>query len=72
MKKLKTHNAILLLITAYFLFNGCITRSVETNWQSYAIELQSEGWSVEASEHIAKVEFKILPIDEEYNGYKED
>lgn len=72
MKKLKTHYTILLLITAYFLFNGCISRSTQNAWQSYAIELQNEGYSVKASEHIAKVEFKILPIDEEYTALIED
>lgn len=71
MKKLKTHYALLLIIGSYFMFNGCLPRETN-NWKKYAIELQNEGWSVKASEHIAKVEFKILPIDEEYNGYKED
>jgi len=71
MKKLRTHYIILILTASYFMFNGCLPRETN-NWQKYAIELQSEGWSVKASEHIAKVEFKILPIDEEYNGYKED
>jgi len=72
MKKLKTHYAILLLITAYFLFNGCIHRIEEKDWQKYAIELQSEGYTIEASEKIAKVEFGVLPIDEDYTALKED
>jgi hypothetical protein len=72
MKKLKTHYAIILFITAYFLFNGCINRTEEKDWQKYAIELQNEGYTVKASEHIAKVEFKLLPIDEEYIGLIED
>jgi hypothetical protein len=29
MKKLKTYYSILILITVYFLFNGCITRQAE-------------------------------------------
>lgn len=72
MKKLKTHYIIITLIASYFLFNGCIVRKEINDWQKYAIELQSEGWSVKASEHIAKVEFKIQPIDEEYTALIED
>jgi len=72
MKKLKTHYAIILIITAYFLFNGCIPREQEKDWQTYAIELQSEGYTIEASEKIAKVEFGVLPIDEDYKGLIED
>lgn len=44
----------------------------KTDWRTYAKELQSEGWSVHASEHIAKVEFKVIPEDEEYISYIED
>ncbi len=82
MKKLKTHYAIILIITAYFLFNGCIPRKSEIvvqygvnefhSWELYAAELQSEGYSPEASTKIAKVEFKLLPIDEDYTALKED
>lgn len=72
MKKLKTHYAIIILITAYFLFNGCIPREQEKDWQTYAIELQSEGYSKLASEKIAKVEYGVLPIDEDYTALKED
>jgi hypothetical protein len=72
MKKLKTHYAVMIIITAYFFLNGCIDRKEEKDWQLYAIELQNEGYTVKASEHIAKVEFGLLPIDEEYNGLIED
>jgi hypothetical protein len=82
MKKLKTHYAIILIITAYFLFNGCIPRKSEIvvqygqsefySWELYSNELQIEGYSRVSAEHIAKVEFKLLPIDEDYTALKED
>lgn len=82
MKKLKTHYAIILIITAYFLFNGCIPRKSEIvvqygqnefhSWELYATELQNEGYTPEASQKIAKVEFGVLPIDEDYTALKED
>jgi len=82
MKKLKTHYAIIILITAYFLFNGCIPRKSEIvvqygvnefhSWELYANELESEGYSRVSADKIAKVEFKLLPIDEDYKGLIED
>lgn len=82
MKKLKTHYIILILIAAYFLFNGCIPRKSEivvqygqnefNSWELYAAELQSEGYSKVSADHIAKVEFGVLPIDEDYTALKED
>ena len=82
MKKLKTHYAIILLITAYFLFNGCLPRKSEIivqygqnefrSWQLYAIDLQNEGYSIEASEKIAKTDYNIIPMDQEYNDLIED
>lgn len=82
MKKLKTHYAILIVISAYFLLNGLIPRKEEIivqygqnefhSWELYAKELQSEGYTKKASELIAKVEFKLLPVNEEYKGLIED
>jgi hypothetical protein len=82
MKKLKTHYAIILIITAYFLFNGCIPRQNEIvvqygvnefhSWELYSNELQIEGYSRVSADKIAKVEFGVLPIDEEYTGLIED
>jgi len=82
MKKLKTHYAILTIVTAYFLFNGCINRTEEItvqygqnefhSWELYSNELQLEGYSKVSADKIAKVEFKLLPIDEEYKGLIED
>lgn len=82
MRKLKTQYAILMLITAYFLFNGCIPRKSEIvvtygvnefhSWELYAAELKSEGYSKVSAEHIAKVEFGVLPIDEDYKELIED
>ena len=57
-----------ILILALIFLNSCTT----TDWQTYAKDLQSDGWSVNASEHIAKVEFKVIPEDEEYVSYMED
>jgi len=82
MKKLKTHYVILTIVTAYFLFNGCINRKNEIvvtygnmqfhSWELYANELQLEGYSKVSADKIAKVEFKLLPIDEEYKALIED
>jgi len=82
MKKLKTHYAILTIVTAYFLFNGCINRTEEItvkygvnefhSWELYSNELQIEGYSKVSADKIAKVEFKLLPIDEEYKELIED
>jgi len=62
----------IIVLGIYFLFNGCLPRTEKKDWQLYAIELQGEGWSKEASEHIAKVEFKIIPEDSLYIAYMED
>lgn len=82
MKKLYTHCAILIVITAYFIFNGFIPRKEEitvyygcltfTDCEIYSKFLQSEGYSKLASNKIAKVEFGLLPVDEDYTGLKED
>lgn len=82
MKKLKTQIAIGILITAYFLFNGCIDRKKEIvvqygvnefhSWELYSNELQIEGYSRVSADKIAKVEFGVLPIDDDYKGLIED
>jgi len=82
MQKLKTQIAIGIVITAYFLLNGFIPRNSEItvkygvkefhSWELYATELQNEGYTPEASRKIAKVDFGVLPIDEEYKGLIED
>ena len=38
----------------------------------YVKELQNIGWSKSASEHIAKVEFNLIPKDSLYTAYMED
>jgi len=70
--KAKTQITFILVVAAYFLLNGFIPRKQNNAWQKYAIELQNEGWSKEASEHIAKVEFNIIPEDSLYMAYMED
>ena len=82
MKKLKTHYAIILLITAYFLFNGCIPRKQEItvqygqfefhSWKPYSNMLESEGYTKQEANKIAFVEFGLLPVDEDYTGLIED
>jgi len=82
MQKIKTQITIGVLITAYFLFNGCINRTEEItvqygqnefhSWELYSNELQLEGYSKVSADKIAKVEFKLLPIDEDYTALKED
>jgi len=82
MKKLKTHYLILIVCASYFLLNGCIPRNEEiippkaSNthefWQLYAIDLQSEGYTKEASEKIAKTDYNIIPMDAEYEGLIND
>jgi len=52
--KAKTQITFIIVLAAYFLLNGFIPRKENNVWQSYAIELQNEGWSQTASEHIAK------------------
>ena len=70
--KQKPQIIFIIVLGIYFLFNGCLPRNEKKDWQLYAIELQNEGWSEKAAVKIAKVELGVLPIDEEYNGYKED
>ena len=70
MKKQKTQIIFLAIVAIYFIFNSC--RPETENWQKQAIELQNEGYTVEAAQHIAKVENGIIPIDEYYNALIED
>jgi len=70
--KAKPQILFIAIIGAYFLLKGFIPRKQINTWQIYAIELQNEGWSKKASEHIAKTEFKIIPKDSIYIGYMED
>ncbi len=82
MKKLKTHYAIIIVFAAYFLLNWFIPKEDKIvvhygamrfySWELYATELRSEGYTLEASTKIAKVEFKLLPIDEDYTALIED
>lgn len=54
------------------IFIACVFTSCRNSWQVYANELHKEGWSKDAATHIAKVEYKLIPIDSVYIGYKED
>lgn len=70
MKKQKHQIIFLLIVAIYFIFNSCV--STQNVWQKQAIEMQNEGYTVEAAQHIAKVENGIIPIDEYYNALIED
>lgn len=72
MKKQKPQIVFIIVLAAYFLLNGFISRNEKINWQIYANELQAEGWSKKAADHIAKVEFNIIPEDSLYLAYMED
>jgi len=56
----------IILLTAI----NCVPHSED--WKIQAIELQNEGYSVKASEHIAKVENGLLPVDAYYMALIED
>lgn len=56
----------------YLGFKGKIKQTYPLEWRVYALDLQEQGYTKEASEHIAKVEFKIIPVDEEYISLMED
>lgn len=74
MKKQSTQIKFLMIVAAYFLLNGCIPREVQTReqWQVYAQELERDGYSIKAAQHIAKVEFNIIPADDFYTALIED
>ena len=49
-----------------------ITSESFSDWKLYALDLEEQGYSREASEHISKVEFKMIPLDFEYVALMED
>jgi len=70
--KQKPQIIFIIVLAAYFLLNGLIPRKENNDLQMYSNELQREGWSKKAADHIAKVEFKIIPEDSLYLAYMED
>ena len=74
MKKQKHQIGFLLIVAIYFIFNSCTTEPMESTneFQLYIIEMQEEGYSKEAAEHIAKVDYLIIPIDDYYEALIED
>ena len=72
MKKQKHQIIFIIICAAYFLLNGAIPREAKSEQQKQSEQLQAEGWSKKAADHIAKVELKIIKADSEYYGYKED
>lgn len=72
MKKQKHQILFLALLGAYFLLNGLIVRNNNLDLETRIKELQNEGYTLKASEKIAKVELNLLPVDEEYTALIED
>lgn len=72
MKKQKPQIVFIIVLAAYFLLNGLIPRKENKVFQSYSNELQAEGWSKAAADHIAKVELKLIQEDSLYMAYMED
>ena len=70
--KAKYQIAFLIVVGAYFLLNGLIPRNENINWQMYSNELQQDGQTKKAADHIAKVEYKPIPEDSLYISYMED
>jgi hypothetical protein len=69
---MKTQDLFLTLVAVIFLNSCYIFKTDKKVYHKRAIELQNEGWSKKASEHIAKVEFKIIKEDSLYISYMED
>lgn len=62
---------LLTLTTTYFFIGRPVTKTHPL--LNAKIEfLQNEGYSKEAATHIAQVEFKLIPEDEEYIALMED
>lgn len=59
---------ILIILTASFFISNINTSEQEKR----VTELRCEGYTKQAAEHIAKVEFKIIPESAEYNALMED
>jgi hypothetical protein len=69
---MKTQNLFSIVLTLLF-FNSCKVLTDEKKvYQKRVNELKNIGWSKSASEHIAKVEFNIIPEDSLYISYMED
>ncbi len=60
------------LVLVYFIGSVLVPRVQLANWQIYSNELQTIGWKKHAADHIAKVEFKLIPEDSLYISYMED
>jgi DNA-directed RNA polymerase alpha subunit len=70
---MKTILIILLFCVISFVFGGVIIELSETVELNNKIAFyMNEGYSPEASEHLAKVELNIIPVDAEYMELIED
>lgn len=70
---MKTLFTILLICAISFVFSGVIIELSETVELNNKIDFyMNEGYSPEASEHLAKVELNIIPVDAEYMALIED
>jgi hypothetical protein len=65
--------AILFICVISFVFGGIIIELSETVELNNKIDFYlNEGYSLKASEHLAKVELNIIPVDSEYMALIED
>ena len=71
MKNLIKIKVLVLIITlmACYIFK---TAQQSNQCANYALDLQSEGWSKSASNHIAKCEYNVIPKDALYFAYMQD
>lgn len=73
MKTLKYLLIGVIFFTICFAFGGLVFELSETVELNNKIDFyMNEGYTAEASEHIAKVEFKIIPEDSLYIAYMKD
>ena len=65
--------AILFICVISFVFGGVVFELSETVELNNKIDFyMNEGYTAEASEHLAKVELNIIPVDAEYMALIED
>jgi hypothetical protein len=70
---MKTTLTILFICVISFVFGGAVFEISEAVELNNKIDFYlNEGYSLKASEHLAKVELNIIPVDAEYMALIED